>query len=75
MAFSGCPVTEGGVAGSPKKIGESKVEDKELRYEDYVYEDYVRTVQFHRGENPLSYPILFLNEPTQLTLAFDALIS
>lgn len=48
---------------------------KTLVYEDLVYEDHIRTVQFYRGADVFSYPIIYLGDPTQLMLEFDALIS
>ncbi|HHG84970.1 MAG TPA: DUF5103 domain-containing protein [Bacteroidetes bacterium] len=69
LLMAGCPVTEGGVRQDSYRENE-----KVLRYEDHVYEEHIRTVQFYRGENPHSYPFLYLNDPTQLFLEFDALI-
>ena len=46
---------------------------KELLYEDWVYEPHIRTVQFYRGNNPFTYPILYLGEESKLSLEFDVL--
>jgi hypothetical protein len=46
---------------------------KDIRYEDWVYEKQVASVQLYKGKNELSYPVLELNQPGQLTLEFDEL--
>ncbi|MEM6268627.1 MAG: DUF5103 domain-containing protein [Bacteroidota bacterium] len=69
LLLTGCPPSEVG-----SRISQTRGPDKTLRYEDFVYEPHIRTVQFYRGENPLSYPFLYLDEPIQLTLEFDALV-
>lgn len=48
---------------------------KELRFEDYNYEPQFRTVQFYRGTDAMSYPVLYLgDESTGLTIEFDELM-
>lgn len=48
--------------------------EKKLVYYDFVYEPQIHTVQFYRGNDPLSYPFLYLGDPTPVTLEFDELI-
>lgn len=49
---------------------------KSLRLEDYIYEDHIRTVQFYRNDDPFSFPIMYLNDPSSfLNLEFDELIT
>lgn len=65
---------------SPDTVNAHKVSAQQIRYEDYIYEDNIKTVRFYPGfpnvsENQkAAYPILFLNERTPLTLEFDELI-
>ncbi|MBK8652757.1 MAG: DUF5103 domain-containing protein [Haliscomenobacter sp.] len=44
-----------------------------LRYEDYVYQPNIRSVQFYVEGLVLSYPVLDLNGGSTLLLAFDDL--
>lgn len=76
LLLTGCPPASSASGGSASGNSGSYREEasKTLRYEDMVYEPHIRTVQFYRGNNPLSYPFLYLREPTQLTLEFDALV-
>lgn len=46
---------------------------KPIAYRDQVYEPHIFTPQLYRGDDPLSYPILYLGEDARLTLEFDAL--
>lgn len=71
FAFLGCPVTEQGLSNSSSQT-ESRNE-KRLQYTDRNYESTVKTVQFYRAGNTLSYPILYLGEEQQLRLDFDIL--
>jgi hypothetical protein len=48
-------------------------EEENLRYENYVYLDNIRTVQFHVDGNPLSIPMLPLDAGAQFELSFDDL--
>jgi hypothetical protein len=50
-----------------------KAQDENLRYQDYVYLDNIKSVKFHVEGLLLSYPILNLNSPTPLQLSFDDL--
>ncbi|MEL6592577.1 MAG: type IX secretion system plug protein domain-containing protein, partial [Bacteroidota bacterium] len=47
---------------------------KAIRYDDYVYEDSIRTVQLYRGSDQLSYPVVYVGDRTVLSLAFDELV-
>ncbi|MFK7926163.1 MAG: type IX secretion system plug protein domain-containing protein [Bacteroidia bacterium] len=49
--------------------------EKQIRYEDFVYEDSIRTVQLYRGNNQLSYPVVYLGDRSVLSLAFDELVN
>jgi hypothetical protein len=45
-----------------------------LLYDNYIYEPNIRTVQFYKGSNELSYPIYSIARPdVPLTLEFDEL--
>jgi len=46
---------------------------KTLVYDNYVYEDQIRTVQLYRGQDQLGFPVLSLNQEAKLTLDFDEL--
>ncbi|MCS7076910.1 MAG: DUF5103 domain-containing protein [Bacteroidia bacterium] len=46
---------------------------KKIQYKDATYENNVKTVQLYQDNQQLTYPILFLNQPGQLTLEFDVL--
>ena len=53
----------------------AKAQNTSFSYDDNVYEDQVRTVQFYRMDNPFSFPVLYLNQPASyLTLEFDELL-
>lgn len=55
---------------------ESESEDeKQIRYEDFVYEDSIRTVQLYRGNDQLTYPVVYLGDQSILSLAFDELVN
>lgn len=45
----------------------------EVIYDDHIYEPQIRTVQFYRGQNEMSYPILYMRDQTALTIEFDEL--
>lgn len=45
----------------------------DFTFDDLVYAREVQSVEFYHGDNPLSDPLLRLNEPESLTLAFDML--
>lgn len=47
---------------------------KSLLPQDHAYEPNIRTVQLYRGINELSYPVIYANDPTPLTLEFDELV-
>jgi hypothetical protein len=48
-------------------------QDENIRYEDYVYVENIRSVQFYVSGLMTSNPIITLNAPTQLYFAFDDL--
>lgn len=48
-------------------------QDEGLRYENYVYLDYIRTVRFHLADLYLSQPIYEMNSSGVLLLSFDDL--
>ncbi len=50
-----------------------KAQQSGLRYEDFNYLTEIQSVEFYQGDNPLTDPLLRLDELTQLTLAFDML--
>ncbi|MBK6947863.1 MAG: DUF5103 domain-containing protein [Haliscomenobacter sp.] len=58
------------VAGS---LAGQRTNPNALRYEDYVYQPHIRSVQFHVEGFVLSYPMLDLNGASSLLLAFDDL--
>ncbi|HEX2900653.1 MAG TPA: type IX secretion system plug protein domain-containing protein, partial [Bacteroidia bacterium] len=70
LALQGCPKTESTVGSAETQSGEPA---KVMEFTDQVYEPNVRTVQFYRGQDPFSYPILYLGEETRLMLEFDIL--
>lgn len=47
----------------------------EIRYEDHVYKSNINSVQLYIKDQPLSYPVVFLNDNKQLQLHFDDLDS
>lgn len=44
-----------------------------IRYDDYIYKDNIKTAQLYVKDEPLSFPIIFLNDNKQLQLHFDDL--
>jgi hypothetical protein len=52
-------------------FGQDYYEDTELRYENHIYREEIKTVQVHLNGNPISSPILELNDTKQLLLSFD----
>jgi hypothetical protein len=70
LLFQGCPKTESALGNGPEQQNSPS---KVLEYSDQVYEPNVRTVQFYRGTDPFSYPILYLGDDTKLKLEFDIL--
>ncbi len=44
---------------------------QELKYDDFVYDDSVKTVMLFKNNDPLTYPVIKLNSPDKLTLMFD----
>ncbi len=73
MLFSACPPAASSTQTSPLQEEDSTTIHKTIAYEDRVYEPNVKTVQFYRGNNPFTYPIIYLGEETRLTLEFDVL--
>lgn len=75
LSLSACPTAPTGEISEGVQATETLPPKESIRYEDYIYEQHVRTVQFYRGEDELAYPILYLNDPTtNLTIEFDELI-
>lgn len=48
-------------------------QDENLRYEDYTYLDNIKSVKFHQIGDPLSLPMIGLNQTNNLVLSFDDL--
>jgi Domain of unknown function (DUF5103) len=71
LLWQACPPA--GIVGKAPQQEDSLALQKPLRYDDWVYEGNIKTVQLYRGNNPFTYPILYLGEETHLTLEFDAL--
>ena len=46
-------------------------QDSEIKYENYVYDENIRTVKFHVNGDPLGMPILPLKTNAQFLLSFD----
>ncbi len=46
-----------------------------LRYEDYVYQDYIETVLLYNTSDSLAFPMMRLNEGEPMVLHFDDLVS
>lgn len=46
-------------------------QDQNLRYEDYIYKNNIKTVQFHVDGLFTSYPIIELGSPSALLFSFD----
>lgn len=72
LLLQACP-PRSAQGGDTRSSTDSTLVVKELRYLDWVYEPHIKTVQCYRGDNPFTYPILYLGEATRLTLEFDAL--
>lgn len=49
------------------------VNDDQLRYEDYIYKPYIKTVQLHEVSWEFSLPLIKFNAGEQLELSFDDL--
>lgn len=47
------------------------VNDDQLRYEDYIYKPYIKTVQLHETSWEFSLPLIKFNSGEQLQLSFD----
>lgn len=61
-------------AASPTdSVTEDYYGDNAIRYEDYVYKKYIKTVQLHDESFELSQPILNLESQERLKLSFDDL--
>lgn len=52
---------------------EDYVNDNVLKYDDFVYKPYIKTVQFHEVSWDYAAPIILLNSEDQLELGFDDL--
>lgn len=59
------------VEASFKKDDDDYVNDKQLRYEDYIYKPYIKTVQLHEASWEHSAPLIELNKNDKLELSFD----
>lgn len=59
------------IANSYQDSTESYVDDNHLRYDDYTYNQNIKTVLFYNQRDVLSYPILPLNSSEKLKLSFD----
>ena len=46
-------------------------QDENLRYEDYIYKDNIKSVRFHWEDSVLANPIIPLRSPVKLRLSFD----
>lgn len=44
-----------------------------MRYEDYSYRNFVRSIRFYLSDSEVDYPIVELNSPAKLILEFDDL--
>lgn len=53
--------------------GSLSAQDEDLKFIDYTYVDYIKTVRFHINGFPHSYPLIELNGGAQLLLSFDDL--
>ena len=62
-----------GLAAYPQRTSDDYVNDKVLKYDDYVYRANIRTVQLHERNWELAAPILALHSNDQLQLSFDDL--
>ncbi len=45
----------------------------EVIFDDHVYQDKIKTVQLHKKDEELSFPVVFLGDQKQLSLSFDDL--
>ncbi len=68
LLFVACPMTENALR-SPNYTNE-----RTLIADNHAYEANIRTVQLYRGDYELSYPVIYLNDPTPLSLEFDELL-
>jgi hypothetical protein len=70
LALEGCPGTQRETATGPQQTDGPA---KSLQFTDHVYEPNIKTIQFYRGTDPFSYPVLYLGDATRLMLEFDVL--
>ncbi|MDB4285965.1 DUF5103 domain-containing protein [bacterium] len=68
VLFASC-VSTGETAQDPAYSGKAK-----LVYEDFIYDKDIHTVQLYRGQYENSFPVIFLGDPTPLTLEFDEIL-
>lgn len=59
--------------GQKSKKRRSEVEHQTIKYENYIYEDKIRTVQFYQEGNELSFPVMYFGKNIKLKLSFDEL--
>lgn len=68
LLFASCTVSQ----SNPSRTSAAQ---KQLLYQDAVYEPHIRSVQLHLPDSPLNFPILRLGEPSQILLGFDELVT
>jgi len=54
---------------------EHRVRDDTWVYDNRVYDEYIYTVQFYKGQYESSYPVLYLDQNEPLRLEFDELMN
>lgn len=71
--FWGCTGVD--TVGSSSGLNQEDYVDEKttMRFENYIYDDSIKTVQFYLGDDPLSQPIIKLRSGEKLTLKFDDL--
>ncbi len=71
--FWGCTETSG-LTNSTATNQDDYVSVKvTIHYDNYIYDDSIKTVQFYLGDDPLTQPIIRLRGGEQITLKFDDL--
>lgn len=60
-------------ANTNEKLEKAYADDDYLRYKNHVYRPGIKSPQLYISGEPLSYPVLFLNDGKQLELHFDDL--
>ena len=67
--FTGCPGMMTISDSSPYVNGQTLIAD------NHTYESNIRTAQLYRGDLELSFPVIYMNDPTPLMLEFDEFMS